>query len=72
VINYFKRLWQFHKILAKLVNPTWSVCDARCDVFAVIQNLQKTHILAGSEKRTQEDQLPTQWRAQLTVWETVY
>ena len=29
-------------------------------------------IIAGSEKRTQEDQLPTQWRAQLTVWETVY
>ena len=28
-------------------------------------------IFAGSEKRTQEDQLPTQWRAQLTVWETV-
>ena len=28
-------------------------------------------IVAGSEKRTQEDQLPTQWRTQLTIWETV-
>ena len=27
--------------------------------------------LAGSEKLPQEDQPPTQWRAQLTVWETV-
>lgn len=33
---------------------------------------RKSVIFAGSEKRTQEDQLPTQWRAQLTVWETVY
>jgi len=28
-------------------------------------------IFAGSEKLPQEDQLPTQWRAQLMVWETV-
>ena len=28
-------------------------------------------IFAGSEKLPQEDQPPTQWRAQLTVWETV-
>jgi hypothetical protein len=34
--------------------------------------LMSVSIVAGSEKRTQEDQLPTQWRAQLTVWETVY
>ena len=54
------------RFCVSLALPSFSHDKSGCET---VKNI--CVFIAGSEKLPQEDQPPTQWRAQLTVWETV-